>query len=394
MRLGDFILRDMELILQRWEAFATTRLPAAEHLSSRALRDHGPEILQAIVADLASAQTPDEQKLKSMGLAPVAVDAPQTAAQTHAVLRAESGFDIEQLASEYRALRASVLSAWMTACSPEPPRIDDMIRFNEAIDQALAESISFFTAHITRSRKLLLGMMSHDLRSPLQTIKISARLLQALNTTADVGRVAERLIRSGVRMQKLLDDLIDFNRTELGLGIKVSPRDADLGQVCAEELEQIRAAYAERYVELDVSGDCRGYWDPDRIQQLLNNLVGNALHYGEPHAKVHVAVHGGESDVRLSVANTGKTIDGETLAHIFEPLRRGTDGVATNDSGLGLGLFIASEIARAHGGAIAAASEQGQTLFTVSLPKNRRATGTMEEPRSRSDGAPADPGRT
>jgi signal transduction histidine kinase len=369
MRLGQYILRDMEMILERWEAFATTRLPAADSMSSRALRDHGPEILQAIVADLATFQTDDEQEAKSMGLAPVVPNAPHTAAQTHAVLRAESGFDIEQLVSEYRALRASVLSGWMEACLPERPRFTDMLRFNEAIDQALAESIAFFTTHVTRARSLLLGMLSHDLRSPLHTIQMTARLLRALDPGGEVGSAIERLVRSGARMQKLLDDLIDYNRTELGLRIPVTPREVDLGQVCAEELEQIRATYPERAVDLDVTGDCRGSWDPDRMQQLLNNLVLNALHYGEPHATIHVAVRSSESDLRLSVANEGKPIDGDTLAHIFEPLRRGQNGAAANKSGLGLGLYIASEIAKAHGGAIAVDAIRNQTVFTVSLPK-------------------------
>jgi signal transduction histidine kinase len=373
MRLGDFILRDMELILQRWETFATTRLPAAQRMSSRSLRDHGPEILQAIVADLGNPQSPEEQQSKSMGLAPVVADAPQTAAQTHAVLRAESGFDIEQLASEYRALRASVLKAWMEACQPEPPSVDDLVRFNEAIDQALAESIAFFMRHVTRSRNLLLGMLSHDLRSPLHAILMTARHLQALDSDGDVGRAADRMVRSGARMQELLDDLIDFNRAELGLGIRVSPRDVDLGQVFEDEVEQIQAAFPQRAVELQVTGSCRGTWDPGRMQQLLNNLVVNALHYGDPGGTVHVAVRGSDSDVRLSVTNTGKAIDGETLAHMFEPLRRGRDGAHTNDSGLGLGLYITSEIAKAHGGTIDAASEGNRTVLTVTLPRHRRA---------------------
>lgn len=304
-----------------------------------------------------------------MGLAPVVANAPHTAAQTHAVLRAESGFDIEQLASEYRALRASVLSGWMEACLPERPRFTDMLRFNEAIDQALAESIAFFTSHVSRSRNLLVGMLSHDLRSPLHTIQMTARLLGALDSGGEVGYAVERLVRSGARMQKLLDDLIDFNRTELGLRIPVTPREVDLGQVCAEELEQIRAAYPERAMELDVTGECRGWWDPDRMQQLLNNLVCNAVHYGEPREAIHVALRGGDSGLRLSVANTGKPIDGDTLAHIFEPLRRGKNGAAANNSGLGLGLYIASEIAKAHGGEIAVDAIGNRTVFTVSLPK-------------------------
>jgi signal transduction histidine kinase len=379
MRLGEFILRDMEQILQRWDAFASTRLPAAHGMSSSALRDHGPQILRAIVADLANAQTPEEQSLKSMGIAPVDADAPETAAQTHAVFRAKSGFNIDQLASEYRALRASVLSAWMEACLPEPPAIDDMIRFNEAIDQALAESIGFFTTHVTRARNLLLGMLSHDLRSPLQSIQMTAKYLRKLDTTNGVSDAAARLIRSGARMQKLLDDLIDFNRTELGLGLKVMPREVDLAEVCGEELEEIRATYAGHPLELEVDGDCRGAWDPDRIQQLLDNLVLNALHYGEPRATVTVALNGSERDVRLSVASTGDPIDEESLTLLFEPLRRGqTNG---NNSGLGLGLYIVSEIVKAHGGTVGAHSAGRQTVFTVKLPKIASAANAGSMPR-------------
>ena len=118
MRLGEFIRRDMEAILARWEAFAATRRPAANHMASLELRDHAQQILEAVVIDLATAQTVEQQSAKSMGLALMAMDAPETAAQTHAVLRAKSGFNVEQLVSEYRALRSSVLSLWMEACFP------------------------------------------------------------------------------------------------------------------------------------------------------------------------------------------------------------------------------------------------------------------------------------
>jgi len=369
MRLGEFIERDMEVIQQRWEAFATARIPAADHMSSRSLRDHLPEILQAIVADLASPQTADAQTAKSMGMAPIVVNAPHTAAQTHAVLRAESGFDIEQLASEYRALRASVLSGWIEACLPEPANFTDMLRFNEAIDQALAESIAYFTSHVTRARNLLLAMLSHDMRSPLQTIQLTARSLQALHASPAADHAAERLIRAGGRMKKLLDDQIDFSLAELGLGIRVTRQHVDLAPVCAEELDQIRAAHAERRLEMEVSGDCSGVWDSGRIQQLLNNLVVNAVNYGEPGEAIRIALRGSPKDVCLTVENAGETIDGDTLAHLFEPMRRGNGRGAKHDSGLGLGLFIASEITKAHGGVIAVGSKGRKTVFSVNLPK-------------------------
>src|SRR5688572_3752038 len=157
MRLSDFIRRDMEHILEEWEAFAATRVPAAGRMKPLELRDHARQILEAIALDLQTAQTREEQEAKSQGLAAL-ITADETAAQTHAVLRAKSGFDIKQLASEYRALRASVLRLWRDA-SPDTPRLEDVMRFNEAIDQALAESIAFFSAQVHQSRNLMLGML-------------------------------------------------------------------------------------------------------------------------------------------------------------------------------------------------------------------------------------------
>jgi signal transduction histidine kinase len=223
MRLADFILRDMETILAQWEAFAATLLPAAENMRSLALRDHAQQILEAVAKDLSTSQTRQAQIEKSTGQAPRPAGAPETAAQTHALLRARGGFDINQLAAEYRALRASVFRLWLDVCQPDAPHQDDIIRFNEAIDQAITESVGLFSAQVDQARNLLLGMLGHDMRSPLQTIQMTASYLAALNAGEKVSVAASRLIRSGARMQALLDDMLDFNRTRLGLGINIVP---------------------------------------------------------------------------------------------------------------------------------------------------------------------------
>jgi signal transduction histidine kinase len=367
MRLGDFILGDMERILARWEAFAATRLPSAASMTSLELRDHAQQILEAIVADLSAPQTRDAQAAKSMGLAPAPFPARETAAQIHAVLRAKNGYDIQQLASEYRALRASVLSLWMDACLPADPRLDDVIRFNEAIDQALAESVGHFSAQIEQSRNLLLGMLSHDMRTPLQTVQLTAEYLGQLNAGADVSDAARRLINSGSRLQGLVDDLVDFNRANLGLGISISPYPVALDRICADEVEQLHAAYPDSSVQLDVAGDCDGTWDGRRVQQLLGNLVANAILHGEPGAPVRVAVTGEARCVRLEVRNRGPAIDSATQGQLFEPLKRGTAN--KRHPGLGLGLYIVSEIAKGHGGSAEARSDDQETVFTVLLPR-------------------------
>ncbi|WP_143266752.1 sensor histidine kinase, partial [Paraburkholderia caledonica] len=193
------------------------------------------------------------------------------------LLRARGGFDINQLTAEYRALRASVLRLWMDACQPDTPHVDDIIRFNEAIDQAIAESVGFFSAQVEQARNLLLGMLGHDMRSPLQTIQMTASYLAALNAGDKVSGAASRLIRSGARMQALLDDMLDFNRTRLGLGINIVSAEIDLAKQLADELDLVRAVHPDHQVDLNVVGDCEGVWDGRRLQQLLGNLVLNAI---------------------------------------------------------------------------------------------------------------------
>lgn len=368
MRLAEFILRDIERIIERWEAFARTLLPAAAAMGSLELRDHAREILEAVADDLATPQTRDEQAAKSMGLAPVPFPARVTAAQTHGVLRAKHGYDIRQLAAEYRALRASVLSLWMEACSPDDPHLDDVIRFNEAIDQALAESIAHFSAQVEQARNLLLGMLSHDMRSPLQTVHATARYLGRLNASDDISGAAQRLISAGAFLQALLDDLVDFNRTNLGVGIRIVRADGvDLATIAMDAVDQLRAAYPGSNVQLQVRGDCIGAWDGKRVQQLVGNLIANAIHHGEAGARILVTLAGEPDAVRIEVSNPGPVIGAESLAQLFEPLKRGA--MSEHHGGLGLGLYIVREIAKGHGGTAEARSDERATVFTVTLPR-------------------------
>ncbi|WP_063550836.1 sensor histidine kinase [Burkholderia territorii] len=371
MRLADFIVRNMEPILVQWEAFAATLLPAAKSMDSRGLRDHARQILEAVAKDLRTPQTREEQHEKSLGRAREPANANETAAQTHAVLRARRGFNINQLAAEYRALRASVLRLWIDECRPSAPHLDDVIRFNEAIDQALAESVAFFTAQVEQARDLLLGMLGHDMRTPLQTIQVTAVYLSALNAGEEISEAAARLIRSGGRMQSLLDDLCDFNRTQLGLGISVVPRNMDLAHVLANVVDELRAVHPNREIKVDARGDLRGDWDDRRLQQLLSNLVSNAVKYGAPDTPVRVTAASDDTEVHIEVGNGGAVIDPLVLERIFDPLQRGVDPSERTDEdvGLGLGLYIASEITKAHHGRIDARSDHTETVFAVHLPR-------------------------
>ncbi|TDU80862.1 hypothetical protein EI77_00162 [Prosthecobacter fusiformis] len=371
MRLAEFILKRMEDILAEWEVFATTLLPAAGIMTSLALRDHAQDILDAIAKDLGTSQTRNEQSEKSKGRAVQVAGAPETAAQTHAVLRARSRFDINQLVAEYRALRASVLRLWMDAHPLAEDGVEDMIRFNEAIDQAIAESVSHFHLTIERYRNLLLGMLGHDMRNPLNAIQLTASYLATLNAGEEVSDAATQVMRSGASMQALLDDLVDFNRTNLGLELRVVTSDTDLAKVVADELEQFRAAHPGKRIELTTSPDNHGRWDGPRLQQLLRNLVANAIKYGSSDTPVRVTLRCEEADVCLEVTNNGPTIDPSDLIRIFNPLERAASQRAGGDprDGLGLGLFIVREIAQAHGGRVEVRSEQEETTFTLHMPR-------------------------
>jgi len=372
MRLADFIDANRPAILAQWESFASTLLPAAAGMDAAALRDHAEQILLAVAKDLRTPQTRLAQSEKSKGRAPVLLGAAATAAQTHAVLRATAGFSIRQLVAEYRALRASVLRLWADAAPYGPEAIEDLGRFNEAIDQAIAESVDFFTTEVERWRAVFLGVLGHDLRSPLNAILLTSRLISAMSAGTPLSEPTERLIRGGERMKHLLDDLLDFNRTSLEVGIRVSPRPVDLAAACREEIELMRAALPASTIEFSTEGVMQGNWDASRIRQMVSNLVVNAARYGEPQGIVRVNLRGDEDKVRVLVENTGPSIPKELMNSLFEPLRRhgSADSKGERES-LGLGLFIVRQIALAHGGDVSVKSADNTTRFTVTLPKQQ-----------------------
>src|SRR6202035_430112 len=236
-----------------------------------------------------------------------------------ALLRAQGGFTVSQLAAEYRSVRASVLHLWAKACNSSVIDPRDVYRFNEAIDQAVAESIAFFSAQLENERNLFLGMLGHDMRGPLQVIQLTTAYLSKLNAGTDVATCAARLSKSTRSLKALLDDLLDFNRTKLGLGITISPAAVDLAVAFSAEVEQLHVANPGRRIELEVGGDVSGVWDTNRLNQLLGNLVVNALKYGASGSPVKIVLNGIVGEVIFSVHNQGPKIVQSELAQIFEP---------------------------------------------------------------------------
>ena len=371
MRLADFIDANMPGILAEWDSFASTQQPAATHMDAKGLRNHAEQMLQTIAKDLRTPQTRAEQSAKARGNIPVLLGEPKTAAQTHAISRAAGGFNIRQLIAEYRALRASVLRLWADAGEYGPDAMIDAGRFNEAVDQAIAESVDYFMTEVDRWRDLLLGTLGHDLRGPLNAISVTSHVISSMSAGRSVSQYTEKLIRSGERMKQLLDDLLDYNRTSLDVGIRLNLESADLAAVCREEIDLLRAALPGSGIEFCTQGVLLGIWDASRIKQAISNLVINATNYGDPAGIIRVNLRGDDAQVYLSVENTGANIPKEQMSSLFEPLRRHAFADSQSErTSLGLGLFIVRQVVVAHGGDVAVESADGRTCFTITLPQN------------------------
>jgi signal transduction histidine kinase len=375
MRLSDFIATNAEPILAEWEAFARTHVPAGEAMVVAGVRDHAADILKAVAADLRSPQTELERREKSRGEAGADGRVADTAAQTHGALRAEAGFTLGQMISEFRALRASVLRLWRaTVGPPDGTAFEDLARFDEAIDQALAESATRYARDIEQSREMFLAILGHDLRTPLGAIMMSAGgLLMSRDLGQPQQAAASRILTSGARITGMVNDLLDFTRTRLGAGIPLSRAEADLGEVARQAVGEAAAYHPDRDIRFETAGDLRGSWDAARLGQALSNLVGNAVQHGSPGSPITVVARGVPGGVAVSVHNRGPAIARAHLHLIFSPLKR-LDPAARgmHDSGsMGLGLYIANEIARGHGGRIDVESSEAEgTTFTLRLPRH------------------------
>jgi signal transduction histidine kinase len=226
-----------------------------------------------------------------------------------------------------------------------------------------------FAVQTERFRDQFIGVLSHDLRTPLSAITAGAALLALPEDNSERrGRVAAVILNSAQRMERMIRDLLDLARANLGGSMPLMRRPANLQQVCDEALVEIRAAHPDAVLRLEAKGDLRGQWDPDRLAQVVSNLVGNAIQHGRG-TPVTLTAHDQGDSVTLTVHNGGTPIPPEVLPLVFEPLARGPADDASQ--GIGLGLFIARAIVAAHGGRIdVGSSSSAGTTFTVDLPKS------------------------
>ncbi|HYP89830.1 MAG TPA: ATP-binding protein [Polyangiaceae bacterium] len=218
-------------------------------------------------------------------------------------------------------------------------------------------------------RERFMGMLAHDLRQPLNAIFMSNSALSATLAGSPLAATTQLQSRAAARMKRMIAELLDFTRVRPESGLPIQRAATDFSTIIKSVVAEVRAAHAERAVELEVQGDCVGDWDADRLAQLCSNLLSNAIEHGDTAAPVRLRLDGRASDsVELLVSNTGKPIPSEALPQLFLAFRR-APGQGRGRGGVGLGLYIVDQIVRGHGGSIEAHSDETATRFTVRLPR-------------------------
>jgi len=228
-----------------------------------------------------------------------------------------------------------------------------------------------------RYNDLFAGVLAHDLRNPLGAMMTAAQILLMRNeAAADLNaKPVSRILSSGQRMLRMIDQLLDLTRARAGGGIAVQPRDTNLGDLCNQALDELELAFPRWTIHRESVGELDGAWDPDRLLQVVSNLASNAGQHGRPEGVLEVKLDGCDPDIVTLRIHNGGTIDASLLPSLFDPFR-GAGQRPNASRGLGLGLFIVKEIARAHGGTVEVASSVDDgTTFTVRLP--RRTTRSL-----------------
>jgi len=283
------------------------------------------------------------------------------------------GEAISDLHHQTRALAAEIahrkqVETALRASVQELKRAQASERERAARAKHLADDLS----ETIRVNELFIGVLAHDLRAPLTAIITAAQLIKKREALSSDGRNAKalgRVLSSGERMSRMIEQLLDFTRLRVGGGIVIEPRETDLVTLARQVVDELDDSYPDCAVDLQQIGDTKGLWDADRLGQVLSNLVANAFQHGVPAAGIRVVVDGSTPDaVSVKVHNMG-AIAPALVGQVFDPL---TGGQRRRDRsrGLGLGLFITRKIAEAHGGDVTVSSNDAEgTTFALSLPR-------------------------
>jgi signal transduction histidine kinase len=395
MRLADFILAETETILQKWEEFARSIEPPALTMTSKELRNHAAAMLKTIAEDLGTSQTKEEQFTKSIGKsAPGRGDA---AGQLHGIAREQSGFTIEQMVSEYRALRASVLQLWGERHgSALSTSLEDMTRFNEAIDQLQAASIASFAASARQAveehqrKDEFLAMLAHELRNPLSPISSAASMLKlAKGDEVLINKASDIITRQVTHMKSLIDDLLDVSRVRRGL-IELKQEPVDVRRIVTDAVEQVTPLIESRCQQLilqEAPHIAVVYGDDKRLVQILVNVLTNAAKYTPEQGHITLKTEVTNAEVLLSAEDDGIGMAPQLIAHVFDLFTQAKRTPDRSSGGLGIGLTLVKTLVEMHRGSVSCSSAglgKG-SQFTIRLPRVHGYDDKVERRRAARD---------
>lgn len=350
MTVDEVIAGARDRILQRWTSEVRRMASEAKNLDPPELVDHIPGVLDEIIRALHRRAGISEGN-------PQAVE--------HGKQRLRIGFDLATVVREYAVLRSSILDVLEEA--GVSPTLDEFRSLANSINAGIADAVVEYTESRTKVIELFLGVLTHDLRDPLNAISTGAQLIMRHQSElpAVVIRVCGRISGSAERMAGLLNELMDFSRAGLGGGLRLRRRWTDLCEVLSTVVDELEISYPDRTFQLDVEGSCTGTWDADRLVQVISNLGTNAVRYGTKESPISFRLRSGGDEAIIEVHNFGNVIPTGTAATLFDPFV--TD---PQHGGTGLGLYIVREIVRAHDGTIdVESSEKAGTIFRIHLPR-------------------------
>ena len=234
----------------------------------------------------------------------------------------------------------------------------------EILDE-VGRATAYRAAEMEQARVHLMTVLGHDLRSPLQAIRMAALLIER---GKDHEQLAQRISVTSGRMGRLIGQMLDMSRLQGGLGLGLTLRRADLVALVGASVDEIRLAHPNGRLELDMPERLEVEMDADRMAQVLSNLLGNARHHGAPGEQITVRLVSMADHAILTVSNAAPPIEASRVANLFDPLKRGSMANSRNPGGLGIGLYIARQIVIGHHGTLTYSHDGMQVVFTIDLP--------------------------